>query len=359
MDQHAGVAAPPAAARPRLVGVDVARGVAVIGMLVAHLGADKTDTTSASARWMWIFDGRSAVLFAVLAGVGLGLLTGNAPDHTRGTLRVQIALRAVLVCALGLVLMTAGSPVAVILPTYGMLFVLALPLLWSRTRTLWVGTAAALLFGTLVVASLRQVLTSQTGPTIDTYLVGELVTGYYPAVAYCGYLLAGLALSRLPLPRRDVQAGLVFAGCGMAALAYGSGAALASSAGADTRLWPGVLLAIRPHATSPFAMGGALGVAVAILGLCLLLARWHWGLITSYPLAAAGTMPLTAYSGQIVVIALLGPDSVQSPTSNWPLAALSTGTIAVSMMWHRRLGRGPLERLVNIRLHHPRSREPL
>ncbi|HEY8589621.1 MAG TPA: hypothetical protein VIL55_08725, partial [Naasia sp.] len=59
----------------RIGGVDVARGVALLGMFVAHLLPGEGETLA---------DGRSSVLFATLAGVSLGLMTGGANPAPRG-----------------------------------------------------------------------------------------------------------------------------------------------------------------------------------------------------------------------------------------------------------------------------------
>ena len=58
----------------RFAGVDAARGLAIVGMLWAHTAADGTRQSLA--------DGRSAVLFATLAGCSIGLLTGGARPRT-------------------------------------------------------------------------------------------------------------------------------------------------------------------------------------------------------------------------------------------------------------------------------------
>src|SRR5688500_13218326 len=101
----------------RLVGVDAARGVALLGMVAVHvlptLDRDGTPTLVGH-----VFGGRSAALFAVLAGVGVGLAYRGARPPARGTaaddprtprfstLRAAAALslRAVLIGALGLAL---------------------------------------------------------------------------------------------------------------------------------------------------------------------------------------------------------------------------------------------------------------
>ena len=75
------VAPPPAVHRPgggasRVVAVDVARGLAVLGMFAAHMWP----RVELDER---VFDGRSAILFATLAGISLGLSSGGARPVVR------------------------------------------------------------------------------------------------------------------------------------------------------------------------------------------------------------------------------------------------------------------------------------
>ena len=60
----------------RLVGVDVARCLALLGMVATHvlLGQEPDGSLTDS---QWLAGGRAAALFAVLAGVSIALMTGR------------------------------------------------------------------------------------------------------------------------------------------------------------------------------------------------------------------------------------------------------------------------------------------
>ena len=58
----------------RIVGVDTARGLAVLGMVTAHVGPDDAWRTTPPGGWSQLADGRPSALFVLLAGVGLALL---------------------------------------------------------------------------------------------------------------------------------------------------------------------------------------------------------------------------------------------------------------------------------------------
>ncbi len=123
----------------RLVGLDVARCLALLGMVATHVlqGRDADGSLSPA---QWLAGGRASALFAVLAGLSLVLMA-------RTTDRAGLAVRALLVALLGLALGELPSGLAVILTYYGLLFLLGLAFLSLRARPL-----ALLSAGWVVVA---------------------------------------------------------------------------------------------------------------------------------------------------------------------------------------------------------------
>ena len=214
--------APTARGRPdrRLVGVDATRGLALLGMMAVHvLPAVGTDGGATVAHA--IAGGRSAATFAVLAGVGLALLTGGTDPH-RGrpwaAASAGLVVRALCIGAVGLLLGSVDSGVAVILAYYAVLFVLAIPLLPLRAGPLFaLGLTVACLVPVLshLIRDDARLPFAGRNPTFDTLLdsPGDLVpalllTGYYPVLAWTAYLCAGLAAGRLPLRERRTAAWL-------------------------------------------------------------------------------------------------------------------------------------------------------
>ena len=173
-------------------------------MVTVHVVDPVTADGAPHPAFLW-FAGRASVLFVLLAGVGLALSTGGATPATgirRAALRRLIARRAGLLFVLGLACGTLGVPVAVILCHYALLFLLALPLLGLRARTLGVIAGTWLVLGPVlvfaVVAAAQAALGRQEffvggrlwlspGPA-DLLRPGLLladltVTGYYPVLS--------------------------------------------------------------------------------------------------------------------------------------------------------------------------------
>jgi hypothetical protein len=87
-----------------------------------------------------------------------------------------------------------------------------------------------------------------------------------------------------------------------------------------------------------------LGSAIAVLGAALLLTRLPIPARMLSPLAAAGSMVLTLYSAHLVLLAT--GVLTDEPVVLFVLMVL--GATAFALLWRRRLGQGPLERMVGV-----------
>lgn len=320
----------------RFAGVDAARGLAVLGMLWAHTADDGTRQSLA--------DGRSAVLFATLAGCSIGLLTGGARPRAGSDRRdalASVALRGLALIALGLALAALGTPVAVVLDTYGVLFLVLLPIVFAPVPVVAVVGAVAALVGPIVVSAVGPDLDTPFSPQRIPHLLEEwFVTGYYPGVVFAAYLCAGLVAARADLGRRRTLVAMVGAGAAASLLGYGGAGLLRLDASA--------------HANSTAEVLGSGGLAIALIGALELLCtspaagRAARGVLS--PLIAAGRMPLTIYTGQLVVLALwlLTPAAGVPPwIESWSLLiGLTAASLLFALVWQRFLGRGPLEGLL-------------
>ena len=89
----------------RLVAIDAARGLALIGLTAIHF-LPASDEETHEPTWYWIlFAGDSAALFALLAGVGLAFGTGGRTRRQGQSMtaaRVGVAVRALLIAAVGM-----------------------------------------------------------------------------------------------------------------------------------------------------------------------------------------------------------------------------------------------------------------
>ncbi|WP_324649932.1 DUF418 domain-containing protein [Georgenia sp. H159] len=341
----------------RIVGVDIARGLAVLGMFAAHLG-DDTEGGLHSPAWLVVADGRPSAMFAILAGLSIALFTGartvpRGPALVHGWLRV--ATRAVVIFVIGVLLMALGTPVAVILPSYAVTFLLLTPFLTLRPVLVGLAAALAAIVGPTVLAALVMPMDDGLGWAERTFgsegnfVLDLLLTGYYPALVWIAYMLLGLCVGRLDLRSPHVQTLLGLTGLGLLLVGYGGGDYLQTAVPADSP-FTAQLLRTDPHSDSTFELLGNAGVTLLTLAVLLALttlpAVARVSRVLLYPLAATGAMALTAYSVHIVAIAVLGRDVVWYPESNAVLGWFVLVTLAGCTLWVRFLGRGPLEWLM-------------
>lgn len=383
LDAHtsspATVAATPVAgpARDRSLGVDVTRGIALIAMLATNVWEVFDDDGRLTLTGMTL-TGRAATLFVVVAGISLAFISGG-PRPVRGparrAARANIAVRAVLIGTLGLALgHVSPDSVGMILTYYGAFFLLAIPLIGLRPRTL-VGIAGALVVvGPLLLMAAGSIgledefdplptLTSPITDPVDLLLL-VLVTGTFPAVTYTAYICVGLAIGRLDLSSRTVAVRLLAGGLALAVAAWTASWLLVSRLGGLQHLlaasepgttaaevvWDGDLvdswwwLASRTHHSgTPLDMLSTLGSAIAVLGAVLLVCRLGLPQRLLRPVALAGSMTLTVYATHAVVLAWVSTDDL---LALW--LGLVVGAVVFAVLWNRWVGQGPLERLVAI-----------
>lgn len=366
----------PVAVRSRLLGVDAARGIALLGMMSVHILPAIGEDGGATASRL-IASGRSAALFALLAGVGLALATGGrTPPRGRAlaAASVGVALRALVILLVGLCLGAFPSGVAVILVNYALLFVLAIPFLGLGPRILlplglvWAACAPLLNH----YWRIGEPLSSYETPSFDSLeqpgdLLRELVvTGYYPVFPWLAYVLVGLGIGRLALSSARVAAILLGGGAALAVTAFVTSTALLDNGGLEHLVTAGLgahpaspfdfadavnntsfygttpatswwwLIVAAPHTATPFDLMHTIGTSAAVLGLMLLVASRARALI--WPLAAIGGMTFTLYTLHVVLLS--GPVDGHDLSTYLVHVAI---VFAIAMPWRAFIGRGPLE----------------
>lgn len=345
----------------RLVGLDVARCLALIGMVATHV-LDERSPGGGLAPMQWLAGGRASALFAVLAGVSLALMTGRR-EPTRGRQRAHrslgLAVRALVIAMIGLALGELRSGIAVILTYYGVLFLLGLPFLGLRARTLGVLAGVWMLVAPVLSHLLRPGLPERgtESPTLgqlaDPWQLGSelLFTGYYPAVPWLAYLLAGLALGRADLRSPRLLGVLAVGGAAVAVVTTAVSAALTGPqlresvesgmyGTTPTDSWR-MLLLVAPHTGTPFDLGQTTGSAVAVVAGCLLAshglpAAVRRGVAVFF---GAGTMTLTLYSLHVVMRSPWVWPPEEPDTFRWHVLVL----LGVGAGFAAAQRRGPLE----------------
>ncbi|MFC7404948.1 DUF418 domain-containing protein [Georgenia alba] len=334
----------------RLVALDVARAVAIIGMLAVNVGP--RDDTGLAAWVIRAAHGRASILFVLLAGVGVALLTRRAlaggPPR-----RSALFWRAGVLLVLGLVLQLLDHDVSVILATYAVLFAVAAALVRLPDKWLLSGAATTATAGPVLwILAQRPAEFAMDAPRLTDSplsIAGSiLVSGPYPAIVWAAPFLFGMWLGRQQLSARRVQLTMLWAGS-VAAV----GGMLASRLLVLLLGQPGErvgldrLISAVGHSQMPLWLLSATGSAVAVLAALLLLVP-HLGRLVA-PLTALGQLSLTVYVAHLVVLVSAVRPGPWSATDGLAVTAVITiVATALAVAWRTTFARGPLETVLRI-----------
>lgn len=347
-----------ATSRPgdRLLPLDAARGFAVGAMVIAHTAPFLKPAPKLVGVAESLLNDVAAPLFALVIGVTVAVTaaTPDAPRGQRRRYRVQTAIRAGALIAIGLLLDIPFSGVAIVLPHLGLTMLAMLPFLFARTRTLLVWGLALLVAGPAVVTWCRfngvPVLTRPDAPPAVGVVLDWIVLGRsYQALTLLPLALIGSAIGRTILRRRRAMIVLLAGSvaCFLSArLSIALGLADESIRGGYAEAWR----------EAPLAIG-----ALAAIVLLTDLAPDRVLRLTVPParaVAVLGRMSLSVYVLHVVI--LMGLYSVE-PTAPESLAfwrvqprgwIAQLGLVLVcwafAAAWWRWVGAGPVERILGV-----------
>jgi uncharacterized membrane protein YeiB len=353
--------APPAARGPspdtRYPSLDIARGLAVLGMIYMHLvSAEATGTglTGASSGFAGFLEGKSAALFCVLAGMAWEIQARRAARSPRN--RWYFARRVLTLLAGGVVFHLVAWPTEILVP-FSLMMVVSLVMRRVGRGAVVCTAALALLLAPVVPAFFGHFVesdwTSDGSHAADgsfgwvtlRYLA---LDGNYPLVPWLAFPLLGMLMMgpSWDNPRRFRR------WFGPAFLLYLVSQAYMfwADANADS------LGALSPYLTStwvptslPFVVvTGSWSVAV-ITGLA-----WWQG--STRPAGAAalaamlGRSSLTHYVFHVCLLyvplrIVLGHEEWSVEVGVWAFAAYLAVAVPLTALWFRRFQRGPLEGL--------------
>lgn len=356
----------PSPATYRVLGYDLARALAVLGMVVVNY-TSMFEVSRFSPAWLEpvidFFYGRAAVVFVMLAGVSVSLMARRhaAPEDLR-TLRKRLMKRSLLLLIAGLALWPWWA--ADILHFYALFIAAgAWAVTWNQKR-LNRCTAAVLFISLPVCATLTAVydfnnafaLEDSTFDAALLLLLDYFTSPYYSVFPWLGFFLAGMLLGR----REPADASFWWRACligalGCLAVELISGAAVtwAEHHGWELEdLWWSVFLRSEAFPATPLFVLSSACSGLALIAFCRAIAfETRWSFLKANTLAACGRLSLTLYVAHIGWGILIkkwfaGPNTDMDPDKMFlAAAAFCLFSILFARQWLRRFQRGPLETL--------------
>ena len=353
-----------AAPAQRIIGLDVARALAILGMilvnyklvLVGFRGGD-----SATGWWAAQCAGRAGALFVVLAGIGISLLTARAREGgENGRARLRVLRRALFLLVVGFAFFPLWE--ADILHYYGVYLAFAALALTAPTLVLWALVPVAI--GGFV--ALDTWLEYNTGWSwrrleyvdfwsVDGFTRNLFFSGFHPLLPWLAFLFAGMAIGRIDFTSRRNRLILLSAGAAVFGLAMWTSDWLREMSSEYPR-GDDMQRELRRYAGTssippmPLYVLQAGGMATAVIGLCLELGTLLGSRIL-WPLIATGQLALTLYLAHVVIgLGLIEEiwGSFETTRYGVEFALEATlwffaGSVVFAMLWRRFFKRGPLE----------------
>lgn len=346
------------APRVRYVGVDLARFLAIVGMMATHLVAITAMlpgmspfAESAGSVAQTLTSGIAAPLFAVLGGLSL-VFASRAPlrDGRRGAAVAGILIRGAILVLIGMLLGMLEVPIVIVLAYYGLAMIIAAPAVLLPS---WAVAGLAALLAVAVpplnalARSALEIVNEGGSVTFESFAAdplaairGLFLTGEYPAATWIVYLLVGILIARAFVAATERgalrRAALTAAAIGAAVAAAAQGVSMWAVAhldqfgfvmpeGVDPDMFrtmlvsptfgapfsadPWAMLVATPHSGSPIDLLRTVGISLLVIGLLVALcdggrSRREPGFALNV-LRSAGAAPLTIYSLHVVATALL------------------------------------------------------
>ncbi len=344
--------------RVRYVGVDLARFLAIAGMMATHLvaitamlpGLSPFEQAAGSVA-QTATSGIAAPLFAVLGGLSL-VFASRAPlrDGRRGAAVAGILIRGAILVLVGMLLGMLDVPIVIVLAYYGLAMIIAAPAVLLPSWAI-AGIAAVLAVAVpplnALARSALEVVNEGGSVTFDSFSAdplgavrGLFLTGEYPAVTWVVYLLVGILIARgfVAATARGTlrRTALIAAAAGAAIAAAAQGVStwvvanldrfgfvmpegvdpemfrtllVSPTFGAPFSADPWAMLVATPHSGSPMDLLRTVGIALLVIGL--LVAVFDGGRSDREPgfvlnvFRSAGAAPLTIYALHVIATALL------------------------------------------------------
>ncbi len=358
--------APRAAAGKRIIGLDIARAFAVVGMVIVNFKVTMSAETN-GPQWLRsfaaIFDGRAAATFVVLAGIGASL--GSRRQRASGSPIEQraaqwtLARRALFLFVVG----WAFYPIwpADILHYYGVYLAVGAVVLFASSRALLAVAASAIAASFVFIVTFDPFANwnlddySYRGiTTVEGFLRNLFLDGFHPVLPWVAFYLLGMWLGRTDLRNPAWRRRLAFRAASVVAVTEAAAWLVLGPKGStlddlDDESWRW-LFSVEPIPPLPLYLAAGAGTAVLVIIGSIWLGDQLPTRITE-PLVSTGQLALTIYVAHVLIGmgTLEAMGRLENQTLPWAVVtslAFSAAAIVASTLWRRRYARGPLEAIM-------------
>jgi uncharacterized protein len=349
--------------KKRIIGIDVARALAVIGMIIVNFkvvfGENGLSWVKSFAS---VFDGKAAATFVVLAGIGLALMTNSAiKNKDQDKLKIvrgRILKRALFLFIVGISYIAIWP--ADILHFYGIYMAITILLLTSKERTL-IATAITLIVAFPILMTFWNYETGWDFNTLDYqgfwtvkgFMRNLFFNGFHPVIPWTAFMLFGYWFGKQDLHNDKFIkktfwiSSIIF--ISIQALSYFSISFL-SEGNQETAKELKEILGTNPMPPLPIYMFNGSAIAFAIISACIIIAKRFENNKIIDALNKTGQLALTFYVAHVIIgmgiIDAINPAKTGNYSIEFSVVyalVFSLLCIVFAVIWRKYKTSGPLE----------------
>lgn len=344
----------------RLLGMDVARAIAIGGMALVHFAMGLSSHMMDGSTWEWFFNrlaGRPATVFMVLSGIGISLRFVNKTDvRERSLIRKGLVRRGCFFLVAGFLnlVLWPGD----ILRVYGIAYLFAAIFAFTDSKRLLAYSVAVVAFFTSLFFFVDfatnwdfETLEYANLWTFQGGMMNLIYNGFRAVLPWIGIMFFGMWIGRFDLRSSKVRRALM--ACGLIAwvsaetLSFLVVKAALPFVSLDDAEAIVAIFGTESLPPMPLFLASSTGLAIFVITGCIHLCE-SWRSEWWMPLANSGQLAFTWYIAHIfLVIAAVVAIDMQGNVS-LPAAYLVSGGFfvvmcLVSYFYRKRYRHGPLE----------------
>lgn len=349
--------------KKRIIGIDVARALAVIGMIIVNFkvvfGANGGGVLKAFAQ---VFEGKAAATFVVLAGVGLALMTNTAVNNQDSVklkkARQRILQRALLLFIIGLSYITTWP--ADILHFYGVYMLIALWFIAKKPKSILLGVLGIIMLFPILLLVIDyetawnfSTLSYADFWTIKGFFRNLFFNGFHPVIPWAAFMLFGLWYGKQDLRDEQFLKKSLWIALLIFILTQITSAILLQTLGkGDPVVLDELILVLgtSPMPPMPLYMINGISISIVIISSCILLSKKYEDNKIIGALNKTGQLALTFYVAHVVLgmglVEVFGPLELGAYSIQFSMLyaiAFSLFCVLFAVIWLNYKKTGPLE----------------
>jgi len=349
--------------KKRIIGIDVARALAVIGMIIVNFKVVFGENGNQILKNIThLFDGKAAATFVVLAGVGIALMSNSAVKKNEveklNKIKAGIFKRALFLFAIGLSYIIIWP--ADILHFYGIYMLITLMLLKSATRTILLSALLSVVLYPflMILFNYEQgwdftTLEYHNFWSLNGFIRNLFYNGFHPVIPWAAFMLIGLWFGKMNLKDKQFVKKSFWVSLtvfiAVQLISYTLIELLSEgSPVAKTELID--IMGTNPMPPLPIYMFSGSSIAIFIISSCILLANKYEGSRVIDSLYKTGQLALTFYVAHVIIgmgiIEAINPEKMGKYSIEFSFSyalIFSLLCVVFAIIWRKKKPSGPLE----------------